>query len=222
MDHIKHIPLPKDVNRKNLGWKVLLLVGRTGHVVDPKRAAPKRGRIASSFGEVAHRGVIPGQDRVVRGLYRSAYSYSGKEVVDPTWSATTYWKIGKWYKVSMGEEAFVRVCVQGFHCSPSIEAALSYVKDGRILALVEYRGSVDHHRPSGVVHHPKTAAEEMRILHTWEMTPEFKTTTRYNFGTRAVRRRFYTTYQTVKIPVTPKKDLHQMVSQLRHLGGVKV
>jgi hypothetical protein len=214
MEHIKHIELPKDVNRRNLGWKVLHLVGRTGHVIEDGKAGPKRVRIASSYGQYGTRG----------GLYSKQYKYkykgmSNKKVslgkID-VWKATTFWKIGKWQTVPALPSGslsgnYVACCLRGFHCSPTVHAAQNYVKGGRVLALVEYRGLTDIQKK----YPAKKAAEEMRIIAAWEMTPEFKRAAETKFIRNPKKGVSY--YTEKRVLITPKKDLHQMVTQLRRL-----
>jgi hypothetical protein len=68
------------------------------------------------------------------------------------------WTGGEWYEV----EGWIHACVNGFHCSPGILAALGYVQ-GEILAEVETAGDAD-------VLDDKSAHRKMRIIRAWKWT----------------------------------------------------
>lgn len=68
------------------------------------------------------------------------------------------WKVGEWQRVTPPLE----MCKRGFHCSPSILGALTYVS-GEILAEVEGRGE---HLKEG----DKLCWEELRVLHAYHWT----------------------------------------------------
>lgn len=69
------------------------------------------------------------------------------------------WTIGEWYHV----DGRVQACERGFHCSPGIADAWSYVS-GRVLARVEARGGSNWEGD-------KTAWSDMRIVQAWRLTP---------------------------------------------------
>ena len=67
------------------------------------------------------------------------------------------WRLKKWYKVNK-----VEMCNAGFHCSPRIVDAMSYVNP-YVIALVEVRG--EHQDADN-----KSAWSEMRLLKVWKPT----------------------------------------------------
>ena len=66
-------------------------------------------------------------------------------------SGDTAWKVGEWQT----HKSNIDICHSGFHCSPTILDALSYVK-GEILAIVEVKGKSDKQND-------KSVHEQMRI-----------------------------------------------------------
>ena len=75
-------------------------------------------------------------------------------------SGNQIWKIGKWYSIS-GD---LKICENGFHCSQFIQDAMSWVR-GNCLAQVSVQGS-------SIVDETKECWESMKIVKTWDWTPE--------------------------------------------------
>ena len=71
---------------------------------------------------------------------------------------STTWTIGKWEHT----EGMISACSNGFHCSPTIQAAFSYVQ-GNVLALVEVRGEE-------ALESNKSAHADMKIIKAYRWT----------------------------------------------------
>src|SRR3990167_5046462 len=80
----------------------------------------------------------------------------GKRIVSD--SGNTIWKLGEW-KTYNGE---LHMCHSGYHCSPTIWEAFSYVQ-GEVLAEVETKGK-------RLKDNDKTCNESIRLVRAWKWT----------------------------------------------------
>jgi hypothetical protein len=76
----------------------------------------------------------------------------------------TAWTVGAWKHVN----GFIYTCSNGFHCSPGIGPAMSYV-GGNVLAKVEAKGRVG--REDGGAS-PKAAYSDMRLTEAYHWTAQ--------------------------------------------------
>jgi hypothetical protein len=74
------------------------------------------------------------------------------------------WVPGEWYSVP----GRIKLCHNGFHCSPTIPEANAYIGWGMVLARVEGAGK----RKSQTKENRKQAFRHMRIVRAWEITLE--------------------------------------------------
>jgi hypothetical protein len=98
---------------------------------------------------------MPGTETVAR-----AWKFLLLNDIGEIWSQSGphLWEAGQWYQID-GRPA---ACKRGFHCSPRILDAFSYVH-GTVLAEVEAKGECDHDGN-------KSAYQSMRIIRAWRFT----------------------------------------------------
>src|SRR3990167_9038687 len=80
----------------------------------------------------------------------------GKKIISDSGDET--WKLGEW-KTYKGK---LNMCNTGYHCSPTIYGAFSYVQ-GEVLAEVETKGKK-------LKDNDKTCNENMRLVKAWKWT----------------------------------------------------
>jgi len=78
----------------------------------------------------------------------------GKKIISDSGDET--WKLGEW-KTYKGK---LNMCNTGYHCSPTIYGAFSYVQ-GEVLAEVETKGKK-------LKDNTKTCNENMRLVKAWK------------------------------------------------------
>ena len=92
---------------------------------------------------------------------RYKFLYTNGEKIKSHYGDFT-WEIGKQYSITNGNN--LEMCKHGFHCSQYIQEALNWIQ-GDVLAQVEVDGD-------NIIGETKECWEKMRIIKTWEWTPE--------------------------------------------------
>lgn len=119
-------------------------------------------------------------------LERSRKRQTTKDLTILSRHGDQVWKIGKWYEV----KGNIRLCNNGFHSSPTVKAAKSYIPHGTVLALVEWGGESLSNRElqkanpysyfPGMGGRSKRVSQRMRIVAAWLTTPEFLSKIHYS------------------------------------------